>query len=115
MLCGCKMMGDQEHRVASIDPCLCYRKEDVTLSLGTANYFTTIRSALLAEPFVNVQVAATVDLPLEDSKPSLAFGFRMKPSRETETRMKVDDKGVLSLCYKHGVGKNTTFVLTAAV
>lgn len=115
MLYGCKMMGDQERRIASVDPCVCYRKRDITLSLGTTNYFTTIRSALLAEPFVNVQVAATVDLPLEGKGPSIAFGFRMKPSRDSETRMKVDDKGIVSLCYKAGVGENMTFVLSAAV
>lgn len=115
MLCGCRIKGDREQRIASIDPCVCYRNEDLTFSLGATNFFTCLRSALIAEPFVNVRVAATMDLPLEGKQPSLAFGFCMKPSRDTETRMKVDDKGIVSLCYKSTIVQNTTLVFTAAV
>lgn len=112
---GCQLRGDLEHYVSSVDPCICYHHNDAMLSVGFKDYFTILRAALYAEPFVNVKVSATAELPIEGKEPELAFGFAMKPSRESEARMKVDQKGFLSLCYKSLVGDNMTIAVNATV
>ena len=52
---GCQLRGDLEHYVSSVDPCICYHHNDAMLSVGFKDYFTILRAALYAEPFVNVK------------------------------------------------------------
>lgn len=115
MLVGCRLSGDVRQHLSSIDPCVCYKFSDAAFSLSSSNFFTVLHGALYATPFTNVQIAAITDLPIEGAAPEISFGFCMKPQKNVETRMKVDSKGMMSVCYKTLVGESMLFTMTASV
>lgn len=115
MLVGCRLSGNISQHLSSIDPCICYKFSDATFSLSSSDFFTILHGALYATPFTNVQIAAIADLPVEGAAPEISFGFCMKPQKNVETRMKVDNKGMMSVCYKTLVGEKMLFTMTASV
>lgn len=84
-------------------------------SFGTSEYCTILNGAIFAEPFRNVRFGATMDLPLEGKAPELAFGCAVKPSRNSETRVKVDSKGFVSMYYKGVMNDHFNYSFTLNV
>lgn len=112
---GCKMQGSTEELVESIDAAVAYRHKDAVFSFGTMNYCTVLKGAIFAEPYRNVRFGATMQLPLEEKTPGLAFGCAVKPSRYSETRVKVDTKGRVSMYYKGVANDKFTYSFTLNV
>ena len=67
------------------------------------------------KPFKNVQVGATIDLPLEKEKPEIAFGCTMVPMKHSEMRLKVDNEGILSAYFKKSLTPDMVISGTASV
>lgn len=109
------MQGSTEELIESIDAAVAYNYKDAVFSLGTMNYCTILKGAIFAEPYRNVRFGATMELPLEGKSPELAFGCAVKPSRDSETRVKVNTTGCVSLYYKGVANDHLTYSFTLNV
>lgn len=112
---GCRVTGNRDGYLGSIDTAIGYRYRDVVFSVTLHSFSTIISGALYAKPFKNVEFGATVDLPLEKDKPEIAFGCKMLPMKHTEIRMKVDSEGVLSAYFKKALTPDMVISGTGSV
>lgn len=74
---GCRVSGNRDGYIGSIDTAVGYRYRDAVFSVVLHSFSTIISGAVYMKPFKNVQVGATIDLPLEKEKPEIAFGCTM--------------------------------------
>ena len=75
---GCRVSGNRDGYIGSIDTAVGYRYRDAVFSVVLHSFSTIISGAVYMKPFKNVQVGATIDLPLEKEKPEIysAAGVR---------------------------------------
>ena len=107
---GLKLEGNREKLVQTVDPCLLFVHYDFWISVGFSNLFSVLNCNLAMVPYRNVVVASTIKLPFEETTPLIDFGFRLN-----NNRLKVDNKGVVSVSHKRSVGSNATFIISACV
>lgn len=112
---GCRISGNRDGYVGSIDTALGYRYYDTVLSVVLHSFSTVISGAIYMKPFKNVEVGATIDLPLEKDKPEIAFGCSMVPMKHAEMRLKVNSEGVLSAYFKKCLTPDMVIAGTASV
>ena len=112
---GCRVSGNRDGYIGSIDTAVGYRYRDAVFSVVLHSFSTIISGAVYMKPFKNVQVGATIDLPLEKEKPEIAFGCTMVPMKHSEMRLKVDNEGILSAYFKKSLTPDLVISGTASV